>query len=872
MPVFFENLARQGQRIGSLAQRFLPQPKPVAKNPDALALGLIGAGGIGGLHRAALEQVAEVRLAAVSDANTVLARGAARRHGIPWYKDYKELLENPDVKAVAIATPSHLHASMALAALDAGKHLLIEKPIALTVADADRIIARAREKGLRLGVAHQFRTTSRYRAMRKLVDDGVFGELLRGVWINHLVRSQGYYEVSRWRGEWSGGGGALLNQYIHDLDMLCGLFGEPASVTGQVANLAHDCNTEDIASGVVTFRSGAQVVLQVGLFDPEASSFVEIVGDRALLRETTRSRRLAIPGFAIRRFVQESRQQTGGNHIVARRRVKGKNEGGWAGHATLHRDFAAAVREGRDPMISGEDARQALEIANGLLVASAIGQRIELPLDRGTHQGILTEMIEGRRRIDAWFSSDAGRSAEARRKSAVKDHELAILGGPPAVSVPAQEQWPVPRDRIKDAVADLIDRNIFTEPGGGSTGELERRFASYVGAEHCLAQNNGTSTLWAAYYALGVGPGDEVLHPGYTWICAIAPAVHLGARPVFCEIDPRTLCVDPVDLERRITPRTKVISVVHIHGNVCDMDAIMSIARKHGLAVLEDCSHCAGAEWDGRKVGTIGDIGCYSMQGDPIGGKALPAGEGGLVVTNQRDLYERMLFFGHLNRQNVEGEFQDPALKSLAPTLSGIKFRAHPWAMAAALVLMDSLDERNEKRRSFRHTLYEELSDVPGIEPLHDHPKAVPAGFHGGIQLLYKPEELGGLSRQEFIDAVAAEGVAVSPMNANYRTHRLEIFAKGYDIYGHGGPLTGDYPGYPAGSLPVTEDIYERLFNVPAMIEAPPRYAEQAVLAFRKVAARHSTLKTPKAKVRRAAVRTAMNAARTAKRGLGRFL
>jgi len=868
----FEKLSRQAERAWALAQRLVPEPPPVAKRGDALALGLIGAGGIGKLHITAIDRTAEVRLAAVSDANTALAGQVARRYGIPAYRDYKELLEDPGIEAVAVATPSHLHASMALAVLDAGKHLLVEKPIALSVSDADRIVARARESDLRLGVAHQFRTTSRYREMLRLVEEGVFGDLLRGVWIQNLVRSQVYYDGSRWRGEWAGGGGALLNQYIHDLDMLCGLFGEPAEVTGRVANLAHDSQVEDLASGVVVFRSGAHVVLQVGLFDADPSSYVEIVGDRASLRETGSRRRLSVPTSPIRRYVQEARQQTGGNHVVRRVRLRGRMEAGWAGHAAIHRDFAAAVRAGRDPMVPGEAARQALEIVNGLLVSSVTGERIALPLDREAHLPVLTELLEGRRESDSWYASEAGRRAEQRRKDAVKEQELAILGGPPAVSVAPREQWAIPRDRIKDAVGDLIDRNVFTEPGGGTTGELERRFAAYVGAKHCLAQNNGTSTLWAAYYALGVGPGDEVLHPAYTWICAIAPAVHLGARPVFCEVDPRTLCVDPADLERRITPRTRAISVVHIHGNVCDMDAILEIARRHRLPVLEDCSHCAGAEWGGQKVGTLGDVGCYSMQGDPIGGKALPSGEGGLVVTSRRDLYERMLFFGHLNRAGVAEELSDRELRSLAPTNSGIKFRAHPWAMAAALVLMESLDERNEKRRRYRDRLYEELSDVPGVEPLQDHPKALPAGFHGGLQLLYRPDELGGLPRQEFIDAVAAEGVAISPINPSYRTHRLPLFAEGHDIYGRGGPLTGDYPGYPAGSLPVTEDVYERLFSMPAFIEAPPRYAEQAVLAIRKVAARYSTLQTPKAKVRRAATRTTLAAARTAKRGLRRFL
>jgi dTDP-4-amino-4,6-dideoxygalactose transaminase len=471
----------------------------------------------------------------------------------------------------------------------------------------------------------------------------------------------------------------------------------------------------------------------------------------------------------------------------------------------------------------------------------------------------------------------------------VVHEELALVGGPKAVSVTPQENWPVPTERIKAAIGRLIDHEIYSEGGHlassaqrlaaafgfktsvsdlSPTIELEKRFAAYMGSKFCLAQNTGTSTLWAAYYALGVGCGDEVLHPAYGWICAISPAVHLGARPVFCEVTPRTLTIDPADMEKRITSRTKAVSIIHVHGVVCDMDAIMSIARKHGIAVIEDCSHCHGAEWDGRKVGSIGNIGCFSLNGNVTTGKPLPAGEGGLVVTDSRELYERMGFYGHLNKGAMIAEIEDPGLRSLIPTNAGIKFRSHPWAMALALVMFDSLDERNEKRREYRRKVCEALSEVAGVDVMVDHPKSVPAGFFGGMRFVYRPEELGGLPLADYLAVLQAEGVQVGPAGPYYLTHRLKLFAEGYDIYGTGGPLTDDYPGYPEGSLPISEDVHAHLFEMPTFIEETPGYSDQVILAFQKIAARHATLQTRKARVRMATQTASRSTAASAEQGL----
>ncbi len=412
--------------------------------------------------------------------------------------------------------------------------------------------------------------------------------------------------------------------------------------------------------------------------------------------------------------------------------------------------------------------------------------------------------------------------------------ELALLGGPKAVRVEPKDNWEAPVERIKDAVGRMIEEGVWSQSGNGTPRELEERFADYIGTDYCLCQHNGTSTLWSAYYAVGVHRGDEVLHPCYTWICSISPAVHMGARPVFCEIDPETLLIDPDDMEKRITPKTKAVSVVHMYGNVCDMDAIMEIAERHGIAVIEDASHSHGAEWGGEKVGSIGDVGCFSMQGSPPGGKPLPAGEAGMVTTNDRDLYERILLFCHLNRSGVEEEFSDPRFRSFAPTNLGLKFRTHPWATAAAMILFDSLDERNEKKQRYVDKIFEGLDDITGIDPMKVLPKAKPAGYYGGLHMICRPEELEGLPPERLVEALKAEGIDMGHRGYEL-THRLNLFAEGFDIYGDGGPLSDDYPGYPEGSLPVSEEVHNRILGMPVFIQETDGYSDQVIEGLRKV-------------------------------------
>lgn len=421
--------------------------------------------------------------------------------------------------------------------------------------------------------------------------------------------------------------------------------------------------------------------------------------------------------------------------------------------------------------------------------------------------------------------------------------KLAILGGPKTVTIQNPEQWEPPYQREIELCTQVIRERSFSQTTAGIPAEFERRFKEFIGTEFCLSQNNGTSTLLAAYFAVGVGPGDEIITPSYGWVCTFGPAMMLGARPVFCDIDPETLLADPVDIERRITPRTRAICVPHLFGNVCDMDGILAVGRKHNVPIIEDCSHSFGATWDGKSIGSLGDVGCFSMQGGTPAGKPVSGGESGVVCTNNRHYYERILLMGHLNRGGFREELTELSYRPLAPTgLALVKFRAAALSMAIGLASIETVEYRNRRIWENYLKIEEGLKDVPGVRLVSRYPKAQPGGCYGNFRGLYDPEVFGGLAAEGFIEAVTAEGASLGG-RTYYPYHLHPPFAEGMAFYDDGrGPLTGDYKGYKPGDLPATEAVNPRIIAFPTLIDPKEGYIEQYVAAIRKVAENYKDL------------------------------
>jgi perosamine synthetase len=373
------------------------------------------------------------------------------------------------------------------------------------------------------------------------------------------------------------------------------------------------------------------------------------------------------------------------------------------------------------------------------------------------------------------------------------------------------------------------------------TQRFEDEFAQWQGVRYALGFNNGTASLQAALFGAGVGLGDEVICTSITYWASVLPCFALGATVVFADIEEQSLCIDPTDIEHRITPRTKAIVAVHYLGHPCDMDPILDIARRHNLKVIEDVSHAQGGLYKGRKLGSIGDVAGMSM----MTGKSFAIGEAGMLATNDREIYERAIAWGHYERfngANIESESLKPYM---GMPLGGYKYRMHQLSSAMGRVQLKHYDRRCTEIRRAMNYFWDLLEGVPGLRP-HRVGEADGSNMAGWYHPVghYLPEELGGLSVQRFVAAVNAEG-AGSRAGCNAPLHRHPVFNT-CDIYGTGQPTRVAHVERDVrleqDSLPVTELTNSRTFTIPWFKHFRPEIIEQHANAFRKVALNYEAL------------------------------
>jgi len=414
--------------------------------------------------------------------------------------------------------------------------------------------------------------------------------------------------------------------------------------------------------------------------------------------------------------------------------------------------------------------------------------------------------------------------------------KLALLGGPKAITRDPGDlfTWPIVTREDEEAVLDVLHRRAMSS--SDVTMAFEKEFAAWQGRTYALGFSTGTAAIQAAMYACGVGVGDEVISQSMTYWATCLQAFSLGATVVFAEIHPQTLTIDPADIERRISKRTKAIVVVHYLGHPADMDPIMAIAKKHKLAVIEDVSHAQGALYKGRKVGTFGDVAAMSL----MTGKSLAVGEAGILVTDDRGRYERAVSLGHYER--FDATIESPDLRPyIGLPLGGYKYRMHQMSSAVGRVQLRHYDERMVDIQAAMNRFWDRLEGTPGVAA--HRPAKGSNGTMGGWYAahgLYRPEELGGLSATRFCEALRAEGVADAGPGANKLLHLHPLFNDA-DVYGHGKPTRIAHSDrdlrQPAGSLPVTEAAAERVIWIPWFKKPRFELIEEYVEAYRKVSA-----------------------------------
>ncbi|GMK37007.1 aminotransferase DegT [Paenibacillus sp. CCS19] len=319
---------------------------------------------------------------------------------------------------------------------------------------------------------------------------------------------------------------------------------------------------------------------------------------------------------------------------------------------------------------------------------------------------------------------------------------------------PAWPQWPIADERTLAALQDVLDSgrwaisgplNDPAKYGKAKEQQFAEQFAEYCGARFCVTMDHGTSALIAALEALDIGFGDEVIVPGLTWIAPAIAVLSVNGVPVMADIDPATLCISVDSVAERITRRTRAIIAIHMYGCMADMDALRALADKHGLVIVEDAAHSHGAVWRGKKAGTLGDIGVFSMQH----GKVLTCGEGGAAITDDPVLKERLEASAWNARCRIS---EAPALPFSMGLTEGLRRFGTNRCLSefqAALLLdqLPRLDGQNTVREHNARYLERELSEIPGVITM-EHPSQIDSRTYYGYVIRIDAQRFGCTAAQ----------------------------------------------------------------------------------------------------------------------------
>jgi dTDP-4-amino-4,6-dideoxygalactose transaminase len=429
---------------------------------------------------------------------------------------------------------------------------------------------------------------------------------------------------------------------------------------------------------------------------------------------------------------------------------------------------------------------------------------------------------------------------------------LAVNGGDRAVPEGLTRLWPPMGDAERSAVLRVLDSGILSGAHAPEIKALEKEFAKFTGTSHCLSTNSGTAALHMAVAAAGIKPGEEVITSAFTFLASALAVLHHNAIPIFADIDPVTFNISPAEIERKITPRTRAIIPVHIHGLPADMDEILAIARKHNLVVIEDAAQAHGATYKGKKTGSIGDMGAFSIQSS----KNLAAGEGGLFVTNSDALHERANCVRQFGEQAADStpagiDTKHPLddLRDYNAVTMGWMYRMTSLTAAIARCQLARLDEHNRNAQKNAEHLTKRLKGLDLVTA-----PVIPADrtsiFHK-YRVRLHPERLeAGLDPKRFrnalIKSLRQEGVEtvlwqVTPVPS-------QVLFQEQTGYGNGCPWTCHHSTvrYRDEEYPATVGLLENSLVVGSQsaplagqdIELMERYGD----AFEKVLADRDTL------------------------------
>jgi dTDP-4-amino-4,6-dideoxygalactose transaminase len=339
----------------------------------------------------------------------------------------------------------------------------------------------------------------------------------------------------------------------------------------------------------------------------------------------------------------------------------------------------------------------------------------------------------------------APQATPAPAQSAAKP---ALLGGAPVRSKPFPS-WPIISGGEEKAWGEVLHSGKWCRLDGDRATHFEQAWAGMLGARFCKATSSGTTALHSSLNALGVGPGDEVIVPPYTFVATINVVLLQFALPVFVDSDRETFQIDAGKIEAAITPRTKAILPVHLGGSAADMDKILEIGRRRGIPVLEDACQAHLGEWRNKKLSTLGALGCFSFQAS----KNLNSGEGGAILSNNEDVFARAAAFHNNGRGKVGYEFSYVS--------NGSNHRITEFQATMLLEQLKRLEAQARTREQNAQYLTSQLKEIPGIRPARMYEGCTRNAYHL-YMFRYDPAGFGGLARAAFLKALEAEGIPCS--------------------------------------------------------------------------------------------------------------
>ncbi len=716
---------------------------------------IIGCGQISPDHLSAFNESGVATVVAVSDVRAGAMASLLRNFPtIRAFRDYRALINETHPDVVSICTWPQHHVEIVRAAAQLGvKGILCEKPMALEMREVEEMIDVCRRAGVRLAIGHQYRFHPYFIHAASRVAGGALGR---------LVEVRGNIKDS------------VANNGPHLLDTIRFVLGD-RPVRRVAATFERKANkqnrgwpVEDAARGEITFEDGVVAKVALGDFSPTFFE-IEVIGDKGSLK-------VDLDGVTV-----------DGKVVLAH-----NSDAAW--YQCRRSQFTEFVKwtNGKSASYSADadtSARSA-ELALAMYESGRLAAPVDLPL--ANKGDVIREFFGHPGSADATVID---RGATVNNRPIARDSRLAMDGGKPALP-----SWPSSAPHFGSAEAGGLARVMLSKQlgctGGTEVPALEREFAKIYGAPKAVASTSGTSAIHVAVAAVNPDPCDEIITTAMSDMGTAIPILLANCVPVFADIDPLTGNLTAETIAKKITPRTRAVIVVHLFGRPADMGPIVDLCRPKGIAIIEDCAQAHFAEYRGKKIGTFGDLGCFSLQQS----KQITCGDGGLTLVNREDLIERASLFIDKGRSRKAGRVH---------LFLGANYRMTELQGTVARAQLAKGPQLIGARRTAANALSAKLAQLPGIIVPKDAPGTNPSWWLYNF-LIDEPRV--GVSADTFADALGMEGVPAMRQYLPRPLFEEDVIAKRQTFGKSGYPFSAatDYVEPKLEDLPGLSEFFRR--------------------------------------------------------------